>query len=182
MCVSVCVYACVSWHVSCCSGRCVPSLNAPLVMPTVCVPHYRFTPGHKASLLVHTHIHKERKRKRKKANDGEREKNASPFLHSVHKASRMTVSDSWLWHDAHHRAGTLAPSLTPCLQHSLALQRVWSQSRTLATTLNTSIHRLHILRAYTSKLCDNATVTTANWLSYCTIYCCSKVWGETVIL
>lgn len=89
-------------------------------------------------------------------------KNASPFLRSVHQASRMTVSDSWLWHDAHDRAGTLAPSLTPCLQHSLALQRVWSQSRTLAaelaTTLNTSIHPLHILCASTSKQCENATV------------------------
>lgn len=92
----------------------------------------------------------------------EREKNASPFPRSVRQTSRMTVSDSWLWHNAHHRAGTLAPRLTPCLQHSLALQRVWSQTRTLAaelaTTLNTSIHPLHILRAYTSKQCENATV------------------------
>lgn len=62
-----CVYACVSWHVSCCIWRCVPSLNAPLVMPTVCVPHYCSMPGHKASLIVHTHIHKERKRMKKKA-------------------------------------------------------------------------------------------------------------------
>lgn len=128
--VSVCAY--VSWHVSCCSGRCVPSLNAPSVMPTVFVPPYCSTPGHKASLLVHTHTYTKKENERNRRQMAERKKNASPFLRSVHQASRMTVSDSWRWHGARRRAGTLAPSLTPCLQHSLALQRVWSQSRTLS--------------------------------------------------
>lgn len=41
-------------------------------------------------------------------------------LRSVHQASRMTVSDSWRWHGACHRVGTLARSLTPCLQSSPA--------------------------------------------------------------
>ncbi len=142
-CASVCVHVCPGTAVG---DAC--HLWMPLWwFPQSVVPHYCSTARGIKHLYCFTHTYtKKEKEWERRQND--REKKCLSFPSLCPSGQQMTVSDSWLWHDAHHRAGTLAPSLTPCLQHSLALQRVWSQRRTLAAKLATTTEHFHSSSAH----------------------------------
>lgn len=81
-------YAHMSWYVSCCSLRWVPSLNAPLLMPIVRVSPYCSQLRHKASIFF---THTQTTQKKEKENG----QNKKAFALSIRPAGWQ-----WVIHDA----------------------------------------------------------------------------------